>query len=195
MTFAIGKIAQNIVDSLRAFFLEVGPSANLTWDPDPKKRILDIRDSYDQNSTGVQDLPRIIVSRGPVTTDKSGINSNFAQETPFTVRKGDKSLVRFGIYSGSASIVIEAANKGSCEQIADMVTHFIVWTWPELCDTYGWKEFGMPFQIGECVASSEDPNITKYTIQILVPWMIEEAWQLSTLSPLLKKINYTPTSN
>lgn len=196
MNFSIGYVATLLVKALRLFFTEVGGTVNLTWDSTPSKRTLDIRETYDAATEGVQELPRVLVSRGQVTVNKTGLNDNFASETSFKDRKGDVDLTRLAIFSGSATILVEAATKGSCEMIADMVTHFFAWCWPELCATYGWKVLGMPLTVGECtVTTQETPNVSKFSIQIDIPWMVEERWSVKTLSPLLKKVNLLVEQN
>ena len=79
--------------------------------------------------------------------------------------------------NGTAYIVIETKNEGTCELITDMVMHFIVWSRPFLCDSMGFKDFGLPMQVSEAELAQEDTEKFKVTIQL--PYMVEEDWRVN----------------
>jgi len=67
-----------------------------------------------------------------------------------------------------------------------MVSHFIVWARPLLCDTQGFKEFGLPMRVGECQSTKE--NIEKFKVVIEIPYLMEECWQVDQDALKLKGI-------
>src|ERR1700758_967270 len=176
-TFSIGAVAQAIMVPLRYYFSTYSNSANLVWNADEKLGTMDIFESTDLNRVPLGEKPRVVVSRGGFTVTGTGLTDNLAAGVSFGAQKGRRQDTNLVMYQGQASILIEARNKGTCELLADMVTHFIGWTQPLLCDTQGWKKFGLPLGVSDCnIAPNEDPNVTKFQVEINCPWIKEERW-------------------
>lgn len=189
MQFSIGLVAPTIIQTLRYFFSSYGKNANFIWNADENKRTLDIYEGYDINRTPLQEKPRIVIMRGGFNIGKTGISDNLAIGKPVKDTKGNKDSTNMVFYQGVASITIEARNKGTCELLTDMAVHFLLWSRPIICDAHGWKEFGMPMSVSECIGLvDEDPKETKYQTQIQIPWIKEEQWRVQTDGPELKKV-------
>jgi len=77
------------------------------------------------------------------------------------------------LLQGQVQILIQARHEGTCEILADMVSHFIAWTIPYLCNTQGFKTIGFPI-ISPCTPAKEDSEI--FEVSIGVPWTMEEHW-------------------
>lgn len=196
MQFYNGVVAPLIIEPLRYFFSNYSASTNLIWDPDEKKRTIEIGESYDYNKVALQEKPRITVTRGSYLVSKIGLTDNLAEATSMNLTGGTKDFRNMVIYKGDATISIEARNKGTCELLADMASHFLIWTRPVLCDTQGWKEFGLPMAISDiAMVQDEDQGVPKFQINMSVPWIKEEQWNFKTDGITLKKIisNITPT--
>jgi len=189
MDFQNGIIAPLIIEPLRYFFSNYSTSTNLIWNEDEKLRTLEIGESYDYNKVPLQEKPRITVTRGTYAVNKVGLTDNLAESRSMSITGGRKDFTNMVLYQGSAMISIEARNKGTCELLADMVSHFIIWTRPVLCDSQGWKEFGLPMNVSDvALAMDEDPSSQKFQINIGIPWMKEEHWKFQTDGVLLKDI-------
>jgi hypothetical protein len=198
MQFYNGLIAPLIIQPLRYFFSKYSAGTNLIWDEDEKKRTIDIGEAYDFNKIALQEKPRIVVTRGAYMINKTGLTDNLAEAVSFESSRGNKDYKNMVMYVGSASILIEARNKGTCELLADMTSHFIVWTRPVLCDSQGWKEFGLPMQVSDVgFTQDEDPGVPKFQINISIPWLKEEHWSFKTDGVNLKKIlmSVTPSNS
>lgn len=189
MQFYNGAISPLIVQPLRYFFSTYSTSTNLIWDEDEKKRTIDIGESYDYNKIALQEKPRITVTRGSYSVAKVGLTDNLAEATSMSITGGRKDYRNMVLYRGDSTITIEARNKGTCELLADMTSHFIIWTRPVLCDSQGWKEFGLPMAVSDvAMVQDEDPNVPKFQINLSIPWMKEEHWNFKTDGITLKKI-------
>lgn len=189
MNFYNGIIAPLIIEPLRYFFSTYSASTNLIWDEDEKKRTMDIGESFDFNKIALQEKPRIIVTRGVYTIAKTGLSDNLAEGVPFSTTGGRKDNTNMVFYQGEATITIEARNKGTCEILADMTSHFIVWTRPALCDSQGWKEFGLPMNVSDvAMLQDEDAGVPKFQINISIPWMKEEHWRTQNDGVILKQV-------
>ncbi len=189
MQFYNGVIAPLIIEPLRYHFQTYTKASNLIWDKDEKIRTLDIGESFDFNKVALQDKPRIIVTRGAYAINKVGLTDNLAEAKSMNVTGGLKDNVNMLIYSGTATITVEARNKGTCELLLDMTSHFIAWTRPILCDSQGWKEFGLPMAISDiAILMDEDPGIPRFQANISIPWMREEHWRYQNDGITLKSI-------
>lgn len=197
--FSTNSIVPSIIAPLRYYFSTYTGSSNLFWNEDENLRTMDISESYDDNKTPLGEKPRVIVSRGNFDIRKTGLTNNMAQSgtNPIPGAKlGNLDLTNFVIYAGMASVLIEARNKGTCELLSDMVMHFIVWTRPILCDEGCWKEFGLPMNVTDCsYIPNEDPNITKFQVQLSVPWMKEELWSVRDEGPELRAVIQSVTNS
>lgn len=189
MKFSNGVIAPLIIAPLRYYFSKYTQGGNLSWDPDEKIRTLEIGEVFDFNKIPIQEKPRVLVARGGYTISKVGLTDNMAESVPFNTTRGLKDVKNLLMYSGTATIYVEARNKGTCELLSDMVSHFIAWTRPILCDSQGWKEFGLPMMVSDCeMQNNEDPDVVKYQIVIQVPWIKEEMWQVRNDGVAIKAI-------
>lgn len=189
MQFYNGIIAPLIIVPLRYYFSTYTKDSNLIWDPDEKKRTLDIGESFDFNKVSVQEKPRVVVTRGAYSVAGVGLSNNLAEQVSFSSTGGKKDSTHMVMYQGTATVTIEARNKGACELLADMVSHFIIWTRPVLCDSQGWKEFGMPLSVSDAaMIQDEDPNVPKFQINMSLPWQKEEHWRHRNDGVILKKI-------
>jgi hypothetical protein len=187
MQFSNILITASIIAPLRYYFEKYGRAQNLYWDEDEKKRTLEIADLYDLNKVPFGQCPRILVDRGAYGLSKVGLDDNLAEAMPFSATQGLKDRVNMLFYQGTASLLIEARNKGTCELLADMASHFIAWSRPTLCNSQGWKEFGLPMSVSACTpVTGEDADNTKFQITIQIPWIKEEQWRVQDDGPGLK---------
>lgn len=179
MEFSNGLITPLIVEPLRYHFSRYPQGSALYWNEDEKLRTLEIGEMFDFNKVPIQEKPRVLVDRGGYSINKVGLTDNLAEATPLKTSLGRKDVTNMLMYQGTAVVYVEARNKGTCELLADMVSHFIAWTRPILCDTQGWKEFGLPMSITDCLMlTSETPDVPKYQIQMQIPWIKEEHWRV-----------------
>lgn len=189
MEFSNGIIAPLIIEPLRYHFGTYTRQTGIFWDADEKKRTIDIGEAFDFNKVPLQTKPRVVVTRGGYGVGKVGITDNLAEAKPFTETGGLRDYTNMLLYQGTAVVTIEARNKGTCELVADMVSHFIAWTRPVLCDSQGWKEFGLPMGVSDCASSTdEDPDVPKFQVQIQIPWIKEEHWKYKNDGVTLKKV-------
>lgn len=189
MQFSSGLIAPLIIEPLRYYFSNYTSTTGQVWDEDEKKRTIDIGESYDFKKVPMQQKPRIIVTRGPYLISKVGLTDNLAEARSIRETAGNKDHISMLFYSGTATISIETRNKGTCELLADMASHFIVWTRPILCDSQGWKEFGLNMAVSDIdVVMDETPGVEKFRCNISVPWMREEHWKIQNDGIALKAI-------
>jgi hypothetical protein len=197
MQFNNGVIAPLVIQPLRYYFSTYTQSTNLIWNPDEKQRTIDIGESFDFNKVALQEKPRVTVTRGSYSILKTGLTDNLTEAVSMSETGGKKDYTNMVFYQGDATISIEARNKGSCELLADMVSHFIVWTRPVLCDSQGWKEFGLPMRVSDvAMTMEEDSGVPKFQINISIPWMKEEQWSFRTDGIALRSVlaSVTPTT-
>jgi hypothetical protein len=188
-TFSVGAIAQAIIVPLRYYFSTYSSAANFIWNEDEKLRTMDIFESQDLTRIALGEKPRVVVTRGSFGVSGTGLSNNLSGGVSFGAQKGNRSDTNMVMYQGQAQVLIEARTKGACELLADMVTHFVGWTQPLLCDTQGWKQFGLPMQVSDCmIVAGEEPNVVKFQVQINLPWLKEERWLTRTDAPELKKL-------
>jgi hypothetical protein len=188
-TFSIGAVAQAIIVPLRYYFSTYAGGANFVWNEDEKLRTMDIFESQDLNRVPLGEKPRVVVTRGGFSVTGSGLSNNLADGVSWGAQGGKQFNKNMVMYQGQAEILVEARTKGACELLADMVAHFVGWTQPLLCDTQGWKQFGLPLSVSDCnIIGNEDPNVVKFQVAIQVPWLKEERWLSRTDGPELKKL-------
>lgn len=195
MQFYNGIIAPLIIEPLRYYFSNNTADTNLVWHIDEKKRTVDIGESFDFNKVAIQEKPRVIVTRGSYQIAKTSVTDNLAEARPLTETNGERFYTNMVMYTGTATITVEAKNKGTCELLADMVSHFIVWTRPIICDSQGWKEFGLPMAVSDvALLQDEDPMIPRFQINMSIPWVKEEHWTVKNAGLVLKSViqNITP---
>lgn len=169
-------VSKLIIVPLRYFFSTYTKEYELVWNEDEKKRSIEIGHMSDFNQVAVQKFPRIIVGRGDYQILKTGLTDNLAERyiPPGKLSNNADDRINMVFIQGNAQIIIEARNQGTCELIADMVSHFIIWSRPLLCDTQGFKEFGLPMVVSDCTPDKED--VDKFKVIISFPYMMEEEW-------------------
>lgn len=189
MQFYSGIIAPLIIKPLRYYFSTYSKTTGVYWDEDETLRTMDIGESFDFNKVALQEKPRIIVTRGAYGINKVGITDNFAEGRHMFETGGKRDFIHMLQYQGTSTLTIESRNKGTCELLTDMTSHFIAWTRPMLCDTQGWKEFGLPMGVSDiAVYSDEDVGVPRFQCNISVPWIKEEHWRSQTDGIILKEI-------
>jgi len=184
MRFSTLLVSSLIIEPLRYFFGNYTNDQGLKWDPDDKVRTIEIGTVNDYNTIKIGANPRILVNRGTFMISKAGLTDNLAESKGTYELKGASNRINKVEISGMSQIVIEARNEGTCELIADMVSHFIIWTRPLLCDTQGFREFGLNMQVSDCQADREDTE--KFKTVITVPYITEEHWKVDLDSLKLK---------
>lgn len=187
-----------MIEPLRYFFSNYTSHAKFIWDPDEKKRTVEIEYKNNVHMVTDNERPRILVERGTYQINKTGLTDNLAEAKSVFETKGLEDRTNIVFYNGVGSLIIEARQKGSCEILADMASHFILWSRPFICSSQGFKEFGLPMTVGECelMANAED-GVEKFQIIIQLPYMKEEHWKVNTDGVKLKNffLNLTSGSN
>ena len=185
MQFSPLLVASSILEPLRYYFSAYGKSDGFLWDQDEKKRTVEISDMYDFNKIAFQERPRILVNRGNYTINKVGLSDNLAEGIRFSDNKGLKKDTHMLLYTGTASMVIEARNKGTCELLTDMATHFLAWSRGPICDTQGFKNFGDTMSVSAC-ESTQDQDDSTFQVTVQIPYIKEEHWTMRDDGVLLK---------
>jgi hypothetical protein len=182
--FSPAMVTTIIMEPLKYFFANYAKSSGLFWDPDDKLRTLEISSVNDFNRIRIGAIPRILVTRGTFNIQKTGLSDNLSHSESVSTLRGSSDRYNKVFINGTAAIIIEARNEGTCELIADMVSHFIVWTRPLLCDSMGFKDFGLPMQVSEPEVDKED--IEKFKVTIQFPYTVEEDWRVNQEALQLK---------
>lgn len=185
MQFSPLLVASSIIEPLRYYFSAYGESSGFVWSPDEKVRTVEIGDVNDFNKVALQERPRLLVSRGNYQVNKVGLSDNLAQGISLGQGKGLRKDTHMLLYQGVASLTIEARNKGTCEILTDMATHFIAWSRGPICDTQGFKQFADNLSVSECQQTGEQDDITFQTT-VQVPYLKEEHWVMRDDGVLLK---------
>lgn len=186
MQFSPLLIASSILEPLRYYFSAYGKRDSFFWSQDEKKRTVEICDVYDLNKVAFQERPRILVSRGNYSINKVGLSDNLAEGIKFSDNKGLKKDTHMLLYSGTASLIIEARHKGTCELLTDMATHFIAWSRGPICDTQGFKNFADSMTVSECTMT-QDQDDTTFQVTVQIPYIKEEQWTMRDDGVLLKQ--------
>lgn len=187
MKFSPALISASILAPLRYFFKTYGGKFNLTWSEDEKLRQIEIADAHDFNKIAIGERPRILVSRGSYQINGVGIADNLAEAPDFVQTKGNIKRINMALYEGTAQMIIEARNKGTCEVITDMATHFLAWSRPDICDTQGFKTFALPMSVSDCAPTQPEGDV-KFQVTVGIPYMKEEQWQINRDGIALKGI-------
>lgn len=174
MRFSPLLVSNLIILPLRYFFSNYTSQANLIWNEDEKKRTIEIGTINDYNQIKIGSMPRILVGRGTYNIGKVGLTDNLAESKGIFESFGGSNRINMVQISGTIQIVIEARNEGTCELVTDMVSHFIVWSRPLLCDTQKFNEFGLNMQVSDCQPDKEDTE--KFKTVITIPYLTEEHW-------------------
>jgi hypothetical protein len=175
-----------IVEPLRYYFSTNTEQFKLIWDPDEKKRSMDIGAVNDFNKIPMQEKPRVLVDRGAYGANKTGIAHNMMSQKTFGETGGliDKENLLF--VQGTASVIVEARQKGTCETLTELVSRFLVWSSPQICAAAGFKEFAIPIQVSTCTVVNPEQETEIFSTTISVPWMKEDVWRVYTDGILFK---------
>ncbi len=192
MRFSANFIEALLVKPLKYFFSNYAP-AELRFNEDEKVSSIDISSMSDFNKEATQKKPRILVDRGPFRIDGVGLSDNMAEKESAFTTLGLTVQKNMVLINGQAKIIVEARNRGTCELVADMVTHFYVWSKPFLCDSQGIKNFGVPMQVSECVQGREDTEV--FQVSISFPYVMEELWKANDDALKLKNFYLTITAD
>ena len=185
MQFSPLLVTSSILEPLRYYFSTYGQSGGLVWDPDEKKRTLEISDIYDFNKIAFQERPRLLVNRGSYSINKVGLSDNLAEGITLAEGRGLRKDTNMLLYTGTASLIIEARNKGTCELLTDMATHFIAWSRGPICDSQGFKNFGDTLSVSACEATQDQDDST-FQVTVQIPYIKEEHWVMRDDGILLK---------
>ena len=185
MQFSPLLLTSSIVEPLRYYFSSYGKPDGFLWSQDEKKRTVEIGDAYDMHKIAFQERPRILVSRGVYSINKVGLSDSLAEGIKFSDNKGLKKNTHMLLYTGTATMTIEARNKGTCELLTDMATHFIAWSRGPICDTQGFKNFADSMTVGECATTQDQDDVT-FQITVQMPYVKEEQWTMRDDGVLLK---------
>jgi hypothetical protein len=183
--FSPVDLSSLILGPLRYFFSTYTDPSHFHWDPDEKKRSVELDYSNNMHKIPFNERPRILVDRGSYSVNKFSLTDNMSSGKTMSETFGLKDIKNFVIYSGQASIIIEAAQQGSCEILTDMVQHFLLWSRPYLCETQGFKDFASPLSVSSCEYDGSETN-GKFRVSISVPYMKEEEWQVKNDSIKIK---------
>lgn len=175
MRFSPTLLTSLIVYPLRVFFANYA-GEDLKYDVDEKKSKIEIDSLNNLNKEAIQFKPRILINRGAYSIDRVGLSNNLAEGYSPLQTKGLQNNINMVMISGQAQIMVEARNEGTLELMTDMVSHFLVWSRPAICNTQGFKEFATPLTVSDPRLSKEDREI--FQVLIGVPYVMEEQWNV-----------------
>ena len=170
-------------DSLRIWFAQNG-GPDLSWDEDPKQskiQIGTVNDPYMRDPN--QKMPRILCKRGAVQQSVQFINNS--EEVVTGTQQNPTKHSRMDI-QGSLSIIIESDQEGQCEALGEAVRRFVTRNRPMFEQEFGFQRFGWQIVLSECDQDQEDKE--KFKIQVQIPYIVEDRWNYTPDSILLKKI-------
>lgn len=171
-------------DTLR-FLFETGAPDRLKYNSDPKKSTVAIDSSFDDNQEDpAMKRPKVTVNRGPYNLSAVGITDSLTDTTFSTTDGHVRKDSYLNMVSGNCSIRITAHNLGTCEELAYLVSTFLVWSRPLLCNTLGFKNIASPLSSSPIMLDKDDR--TKYVIEINVPYVTEMRWSSEELGVKLK---------
>jgi len=177
MKFSPAYISSMIVWPVRHYFENYSPE-DLRWSSDPKKTGIEIGSINNFNKIGIQQKPRILVSRGQYSVEPVGLTDNLAQGKGIYANHGTRDNINMVLIKGVGQILVESRNEGTCEKVVDLLQHFIAWAGPMIAETQGFKMSFLPLNVSTCTPSREDDEI--FTCTINIPWMKEEQWRVTS---------------
>lgn len=175
MYFSPAGLGSLIIKPLRYYFKDYVDDA-LKWNEDEKETQIEIGSINNFNKVPVQVKPRIMVDRGQYQVGQVGLTDNLANATFDQVLKGTMKKDNMYLIRGQMQIIIEARQEGTCEKVLDHVQHFLGWTIPYLCDSQGFKTFGVPMGVSSTVVNKEDTELFQCAISL--PYVREENWNV-----------------
>lgn len=175
MNFSPLFISSLIIKPLRYFFENYG-AEGLKYNSDATKSDLEIDSINNFHKEPIQVKPRIMVDRGTYAVTHVGLSDNLADGKSAAETLGLQHNINMVFIRGTAQIVIESLQEGVIEILTDMVSHFLVWTGPHLCNSQGFKIFAIPLQVSAPTFQKEDREVFRVTID--VPYCMEEQWRI-----------------
>lgn len=169
------QIGRMILEPIRHFFSANPPAEHLVWDPDPKKTKIDISMVNDANKELTDHGIQILVDRGTLQVNKTGLSDNMMDGESISATKGLQRRRNLLLYSGQATIIIKARSEGTVEVLTDMVMHILQWSRPHICDVLGFKDFGLPMAVSSPRPMKPDSEV--FVVNISVPYMLEDVWR------------------
>lgn len=188
VTFSPAYMTSILVEPLRYFFSNYG-GEDLIWDQDPGVSTIEIGSINNFHGIVIQAKPRVLVTRGQYSINPTSITDSLASAKTAWDTGGLKDQVSLNNLSGMSQILIEARNEGTCEKITDMVTHFLSWSAPMICDVHNFTRFAVPMAISSCTPSREDVEVFQVTINL--PWYRDERWRTTSDGVSLKEFLLT----
>jgi hypothetical protein len=193
MRFSPLQLYASLREPLIYFFSNYAP-ANIVYSEDETKTELLItsRDNYYEIKDQVK--PRILIDRGGFSMNYMGLNNSMATSNGPWLDYGLSNNTNIIQIEGRSQYLIEARNSGTCELLADIVSHFLMWSSALLCTSLGFKKFATPLIVSACVPTKEDTGLFQVTID--VPWVTEELWTTSQTGVKLKNflLTFNPAS-
>jgi hypothetical protein len=177
-----------LVEPIRYFFNSYVPE-DLTWNEDPKISNIEIDSINNFNKRPLQVKPRILVSRGQYSVNSMGISDSLASAKSMWETKGLKDQASLNALSGVSQVLIEARQEGTCERITDLLSHFLAWSAPMICDTHNFTRFALPMAVSSCTPSKDDIEI--FQVSLNLPWYRDERWLITTDGVSLKEFLLT----
>jgi hypothetical protein len=191
MRFSPLLVSNSIIQPLRYFFSNYA-GADFKYNLDEKITKIEIGAVNDFNKIPVGVKPRVLVNRGTFQIRSTGLDDSQATAKSTLETKGLTDKKNMVFIFGEASVLIESFHEGSVELLTDMVTHFLVWSKPFLCNTQGFKNFATPMTVTEPKVSKEETEV--FQTIITVPYMMEEHWQVKSDALKLKDFFITLAS-
>lgn len=185
MNFSTTHLAFKIVEPLRLFFAAYG-GEDLSWSNDPKDSKIEIDTINNFHKINIQAKPRILVSRGGFSVRGSGITDSMRDSVGWYGKKGLRDEEYLVFVEGQAQVLVESRQEGTCENVADLVSKFLKWCGPFMCDEYGFKSFASQLSVSPSTPFKED--IEGFQCSIGIPWSREETWRVWTDGVKIKDI-------
>lgn len=188
------RVSRAIIEPLRHFFRSYAP-AYLKYAKDPTTTKIEIGTVNDFHKVAIESLPRILVDRGPYSIHGRLLDEDLAQGLSPAETLGARKDSKHSFVQGQMSIMIEAAQEGECEVIADMVTSYLTWTCHGIAREYGLKSIARPMQVGSCAPFENGERPTSFRVVISVPYEAEMGSIVSTDGIKIKSVDSVITSS
>lgn len=162
---------------------------DLAWNSTPELSNIEIDTINNFNLKTIQSKPRVLISRGGYSVNKSSLSNSMASSLGVRADLGLTKETKLVFIGGTVQILVQSRFEGTCEKVTDYVQHFLTWSSPYLCNTQGFKTFADPMQVSPCTPGREDTEI--FEVSIAVPWSMEETWMTSNDGITLKGVDFT----
>jgi hypothetical protein len=167
-----------------------GRNNNLRYDTDETKSQLLITSIDNYYEIKANEKPRVLIDRGAYATQTLGIDNSMLNSAGPYENLGNNDASYMILYTGTSSIKIQARNQGTCDLLADIVSHFYLWTAPLLAGSNGYKTFGQPgISVSSLMptdTSQAGDGPTTFEVVISIPWSKEELYVYSQDGVIMK---------